>query len=149
MNINPVLIWFLVGLALVLLEFAAPGVIIVFFGLGAWVAALTTWIGLTDSLTSQLLTAGVSSVVLLAVLRRWLRARLTGHVSDDQDPARNIDSVVGSSVTVTVDITPDSDAGRVEFKGAAWNARSDETIPAGERAVVVETDGITLVVKPE
>ena len=74
MSINPVLIWFLAGLVLVLLEFAAPGVIIVFFGLGAWIAAVTTWVGLTDGLTSQLLTAGVSSVVLLAVLRRWLRA---------------------------------------------------------------------------
>jgi len=149
MSINPILIWFLAGLVLLLLEFAAPGVIIVFFGLGAWIAAVTTWLGLTDSLTSQLLTAGASSVVLLVVLRRWLRTRLTGHVSDDQDPARNIDGPAGALVAVTTDIAPGSDAGRVEFKGAAWRARSDEAIPAGGRAVVVETDGITLIVKPE
>lgn len=149
MNIDPVLIWFLAGLVLVLLEFAAPGVIIVFFGLGAWVAAITTWTGLTQGLTSQLLTAGISSLVLLVALRRWLRARLTGHVSDDQDPARNLDSDAGAVVTVTADITPGSDAGRVEFKGAAWHARSKTAIPAGARAVVVETDGITLVVKPK
>ena len=47
MDFNPVLIWFLIGLALVLSEFMLPGIILVFFGLGAWAVCLTTWMGLT------------------------------------------------------------------------------------------------------
>ncbi|MAE69408.1 MAG: hypothetical protein CME06_02940 [Gemmatimonadetes bacterium] len=54
------LLWFVVGLALALAEMAAPGVILIFFGLGAWVVALTTWIGLTPGLQSQLLLFAVA-----------------------------------------------------------------------------------------
>ena len=148
MNVSPVLIWFLAGLALVLLEFAVPGVILIFFGLGAWVTALTTVLGLTTGLTSQLLVFGVSSVILLVVLRRWFRNRLFGHTSGDQDPSKNLDTPTGDKVMVTVALVPGSDIGRVEYKGAEWHARSEEPIAAGQPAVIVETDGITLVVKP-
>jgi len=148
MSISPILIWFLAGLALVLLEFAAPGVILVFFGLGAWITALTTLLGLTPGLTSQLLVFGISSVILLVVLRRWFRKRLFGHTSGDQDPLENLDTPAGDKVLVTVAVVPGSDAGRVEYKGAEWEARAVEPIAAGEPAVIVETDGITLVIKP-
>lgn len=37
---DPVTLWFLIGLFCVIVEFFAPGVIIVFFGVGAWVVAL-------------------------------------------------------------------------------------------------------------
>ena len=35
MQIEPYLVWFLIGLVLALLEFAAPGVILIFFAVGA------------------------------------------------------------------------------------------------------------------
>jgi len=34
---NPTLIWFFIGLVLLIAEFSVPGVILVFFGIGAWV----------------------------------------------------------------------------------------------------------------
>ena len=37
---KPEIIWVLVGLLLLLMEFAVPGLIIFFFGLGAWVVGL-------------------------------------------------------------------------------------------------------------
>ena len=37
--LKPEVIWCLVGLVLLLLEFILPGLIIFFFGLGAWVVA--------------------------------------------------------------------------------------------------------------
>jgi membrane protein implicated in regulation of membrane protease activity len=40
MEISPIIIWFVVGLVLILMEFVIPGLVIVFFGLGAWVAAI-------------------------------------------------------------------------------------------------------------
>lgn len=145
MNFDPMLVWFLVGLALVLSEFMLPGIIMVFFGLGAWVVCLTTWLGLTDGLAGQLLVFAVSSLLLLAGLRRWFRARLFGHKADEQDPLDNLDDLTGETVTVAEDVSPAG--GKVEFKGAAWSARSEMEIPAGSRAVVVAVDGITLVVK--
>lgn len=145
MDINPVLVWFLIGLALVISEFLLPGVILVFFGVGAWVVSLTTWIGLTDGLAGQLLVFAISSVLLLVLLRRWFRAKFLGHKADEQDPFDNLDDMAGESVMVTEDVS--ADGGKVEFKGAAWSARSDSEIPAGTHATVVAVDGITLVVK--
>ncbi len=62
---NPALLWFLLGLALIFLEFVVPGVILVFFGIGAWAAAVTTYFGLTASFESQLLIFAVASILLL------------------------------------------------------------------------------------
>lgn len=147
MTFDPILIWFLIGLALVLSEFMLPGIILVFFGVGAWIVALTTWMGLTGGYTSQLLVFAVSSILLLVMLRRWFRAKLFGHKGDEQNPFDNLDDLTGETVVVTEEVTPDG--GKVEYKGAAWSARSDTPLPAGSRAVVMAAEGITLVVRPE
>ncbi len=39
------IIWFLIGLGLVVAEFAIPGVILVFIGVAAWVVAVLDWAG--------------------------------------------------------------------------------------------------------
>ena len=62
-RMNAAQIWFLAGLVLVLAEFATPGVILVFIGLGAWVAALTTWLGWTEALGAQMGVFAVSSTL--------------------------------------------------------------------------------------
>ncbi|RKZ14386.1 hypothetical protein DRQ50_09030 [bacterium] len=149
MSISPVLVWFLAGLVLILLELAAPGVILVFFGLGAWVVVATTALGLTGGLTSQLLVFAVASLLLLVLLRRWFRNKLHGHESAGQSGADNLDNPAGDLVTVTVAIAPGSDSGRVEYKGATWSARSETSIAGGQRARIIDTEGITLVVTPD
>jgi len=148
MTFNPVLVWFLAGLALMLFEFTVPGIILVFFGFGAWITALTTWAGLTGGWTSQLMTFAVSSVILLVFLRRWFRAKFFGHLTGDQNPLDNLDEFRGQTVTVTADIDPVT-GGKVEFKGADWSARCSTRLLAGKRAVIENVDGITLLVRPE
>jgi membrane protein implicated in regulation of membrane protease activity len=146
MSLSPILIWFLVGLAFILLEVFMPGIILVFFGLGAWLVTLTTWAGLTGSLTSQLLMWALSSLLLLFLLRRWVRSRLSGHSASEQDPDVDLDDFRGKTVVVVQDVGPDGRDGRVEFKGAEWRATSPEVLKAGDRAVIVGMDGITLLV---
>jgi membrane protein implicated in regulation of membrane protease activity len=148
MSISPTLIWFLAGLALVLVEFMMPGVILVFFGFGAWIVALTTYLGMTGSLGSQLLVFAISSLILLFSLRRWVQSRFLGHTSSEQNPVDNLDEFTGTKVQVVQEIVPGSVKGRVQFKGADWNAVSDVAIPRGEMAEIVDVDGITLKVKP-
>lgn len=147
MSFDPVLIWFLVGLALILSEFMLPGVILVFFGFGAWLTVVTTWLGFTPGWTAQLLMFAISSVLLLVPLRRWFRARFFGYVGGDQNPEDNLDDLAGHEVLVTSDIAPGKD-GQVEYKGAAWSARSESTLTAGDAASIIRADGITLVVGP-
>jgi len=148
MTINPQLIWFLIGLGMIISEFFVPGIILVFFGLGAWTAAVTTWMGLTAGWTSQLLVFAVTSVIYLVLLRRWFQERFAGFEGDQQDPKSILDDFEGQLVTVIEDINPEDGSGRVEFKGAQWSARSTTAIAAGERAKVTGVDSITLLVKP-
>jgi len=144
MKIDPMLIWFLVGLVLILVEFALPSIILIFFGLGAWIVVLTTFCGITGSLWSQLLVFAIASVLLLFCLRRWVRSRFLGHKSDEQDPNTDLDDFTGKRVPVVRKIEPGSVEGRVEFKGAEWRAIADMAIAEGQLAKIVAVEGITL-----
>jgi membrane protein implicated in regulation of membrane protease activity len=144
MTLNPILIWFLLGLALILVEFMLPGIILVFFGGGAWIVAMTTWLGLTDSLWSQLLLFAVASILLLLCLRRWVRSQFLGFMSSEQDPTVDLDDFTGREVKVVQPITPGSRDGRVEFKGAEWLAVADQPLAEGKLVKILAVDGITL-----
>ena len=50
-----VLIWFLLGMVLLIAELAMPGIVLLFFGIGAWVTALLLWLGVIDSLAAKAL----------------------------------------------------------------------------------------------
>jgi len=143
-GLNPALLWFIVGTVLVLLEFAVPGVILVFFGVAAWFVSLGTWLGVTGSLESQLFLFALTSILLLFFLRRWIRERFTGHVTGVQDPSRNLDDLTGETVTVLNEVVPGKGGGTVEFKGAVWSAESTESLARGAMAVITGVRGITL-----
>ena len=145
MSFNPPLIWFLIGLGLVLVEFMIPGAMFVFFGVGAWIAALTTWIGLTDSLAWQIIVFSVSSVALLIMLRHRLRGQFLGHTGSEQDLDHDLEEFVGRVVSVTQTIRP-GEPGRIEYKGAGWQASSDQSFEPGDRVVITGLDGIRVTV---
>lgn len=146
MNAEPYVLWFLAGLLLVLLEFVAPGVIIVFIGLGAWAASLTTWLGWTTSPASQMTVFAVASIVFLVGLRNVCKDWFMG-LSTAGDARQAEEEFIDKEVRVIAAITEER-AGKVEFKGASWNARSTTTLNAGDLAVIVSRDGLLLTVRP-
>ena len=75
MNIRAEVIWFLAWLALMLVEFASPRMVLVFFGLGAWIAALATFFGLTQSPLWQTVLFAATSFAMLWGLRGLVRKR--------------------------------------------------------------------------
>jgi membrane protein implicated in regulation of membrane protease activity len=147
MIFNPTLLWFFLGLILAFLEFVVPGVILIFFGVGAWIVAATTYLGLTDSLESQLLLFSITSILLLVLLRKWIKGKFYGHVSDVQDLDKNLDEFTGKSVVVLKDVIPGKMEGVVEFKGATWSAVSEDHIKNGEVGIITDIDGITLKIR--
>ncbi|MGD9105238.1 MAG: NfeD family protein [Desulfobacterales bacterium] len=147
MDFNPTIVWFLLGLILALLEFAVPGVILIFFGVGAWIVAFSTYLGLTGSFESQVLLFSIASIVPLVSLRRWIKGKFYGHVSGVQDLTQNLNEFTGKSVMVIKDVIPEKPGGKVEFKGAEWSAVSNEYIKNGDWAIITEIDGITLKIK--
>jgi membrane protein implicated in regulation of membrane protease activity len=141
------IIWFVAGLVMILLEFAQPGLVIVFFGAGAWVVSLLAYLDLLETLRSQLLVFGGVSLGLLLGLRRWVKDKFYGHVGAKQDLTQNLDEFTGKQVTVLQDVIPGKVGGQVQFKGTSWSAVSNQEIRKGETAVIAEMDGLTLVIK--
>ena len=67
--LTPEVIWFLVGLVLLVMEFMLPGLIIGFFGVGAWIVAIVCL--MTDiGINAQLGIFIASSVLSLSVISR-------------------------------------------------------------------------------
>lgn len=143
--LKPELIWFLIGLVLLILEFMLPGLIVFFFGVGACIVSLICL--LTDiSLNTQLLIFILSSVLLLLFLRRWLKGIFLGHIVSKQDTRENLEEFVGQRAVVTEKITPKG-GGKVELHGTNWTAEADEEITEGTVVEIIGKDNITLKVK--
>lgn len=143
--LRPELIWFLVGLLLLVLEFIMPGLIIAFFGFGAWVVAIICLI--TDiGINTQLIIFIAASVLSLLVLRRWLKGIFLGHAGSKQDLKHNLEEFVGQRAVVKEKIVPKL-GGKVEFHGSHWEAQADEEIAEGAVVEIIGKDNITLKVK--
>ena len=142
--VSPALLWFIIGLFFLVLEFIIPGVVIVFFGLGAWfVSLLCLLVGIPLDL--QLILFISSSVFFLLALRRYLKNKLF----KDQEPivAELEDEFVGHRAIVTRPISPKLN-GQVEFHGSQWDAQSDKEIKAGTPVRIIKKKNITLIVDP-
>lgn len=143
--LKPELIWFLIGLLLLLLEFILPGLIVAFFGVGAWVVALVC-LFIDIPLNAQLLIFIVSSVLSLLLLRKWLKGIFMGHVVSKQDVKENLEEFVGQRAVVKERIVPNG-RGKVEFRGTDWQAEADEEIAEGTAVKIIGKENITLKVK--
>jgi membrane protein implicated in regulation of membrane protease activity len=146
--LKPELIWFLVGLVLFILEFVMPGLIVAFFGVGAWIVALICLLIPSEhfTLNYQLLVFIVSSVLSLLLLRKWLKGAFFGHVVSKQDLRENLEEFVGQKAIVKEKIIPKA-GGKVEFHGTDWRAEADEEIVEGTAVEIIGKDNITLKVK--
>lgn len=143
--LKPELIWFFVGLVMLLIEFVLPGLIIFFFGIGAFIVSLICL--LTDiSLNMQLGIFLITSVVLLLSLRKWLKNIFVGRVSPKESQDELLQEFVGKKAIVTQEISPDSE-GKVEFRGTNWNAEANEVITEGTSVKIIGKNNITLKVK--
>jgi inner membrane protein len=139
---NISVIWFVIGLAFFLLEFVLPGFILFFFGIGAWIVGATTLF--TDiPLSAQLAIFLISSIVTVAVFRNWVKRKLgmnraTADVLEDE--------FLGKSALCISAIAPGAN-GKVEFKGASWEATSTDHINAGETIIITGNQSILLIVR--
>jgi len=144
--LKPEVIWFVVGVVLLIMEFAVPGLIIFFFGIGAWIVALICFLA-DISLNAQLLIFISSSVLCLLCLRKWLKSIFIGHVKAKQNMKEDLADFVGQKAVVINKITPKL-GGKVEFHGTNWDADADEEIADGVAVEITGKENLTLKVKP-
>ncbi len=133
--------WAAIGAALIIMELITPSFIMVFLGVGAVVAAVTTATGLTEGLGGQIIVFSVISLTSMLLFRNGLKKRF---IAKELMP-----DYVGQQVRVTKAI-PAGNEGRVMYRGSEWIAfceAHEESIPEGGMAEVTGSDGIRLKVK--
>jgi membrane protein implicated in regulation of membrane protease activity len=138
--------WLVLGLVLVALEMASSGgFYIIFFGVAGIAVALLSATGLLEPSWMQWLLFSVLSVVSLLVFRNPLMRKLNLGAG-----AADIDTLAGETGTALEDMGAGAN-GRVELRGTTWSARNTGSTPLarGHRCVVVRTERLTLLVKPE
>lgn len=135
------LLWAIIGIILIIAEVATMSFFLIFFGLGALLTALLAWSGITPGIESQLIVFAVSSLAMLAALRRFAKNLFFSKADASQDS-------VGQRALVSKMI-PAGNEGAVTFRGTEWIAFSDtsETIPAGSTVEITGTEGIRLKVR--
>jgi membrane protein implicated in regulation of membrane protease activity len=138
-------LWLLIGVVLMILEFALPGFVVFFFGLGAMIVGAACWIW-PITLNEQLLIFIIASLVMLVTLRRWIKGIFVGYTSSEKALGELTHEFMGQRATVTSAIVPGR-PGKVEFRGTQWEAESDEKIDAGEMVEIVGQESIRLKVK--
>jgi membrane protein implicated in regulation of membrane protease activity len=140
---DPAVIWFLVGLGLLLLELVLPGLVILFFGAGAWVTALVC--AITDiGLNLQILIFLVASLLGLVLLRKYLKRQFFG--KKDAEIEDQLEEFIGRKARAIQDFK--DGAGKVEFKGTQWSARSQEQVSKGQWVTIQSKESLILQVKP-
>ncbi len=142
--ITPELIWFVCGVVMIFLEFMLPGVILVFFGVGAIITSILAWVGLLSSPFSQLVVFGVSSLGLLFGLRKYASKFFKGDSTEEEN-----DEYFGKPARVTQRIIPGELSGKIFFEGSDWKADSKEIIEEGASVRVIGKDNITLIVEKQ
>lgn len=145
-SISPEIVWTLLGIIFVFVEFFIPGLVIAFFGVGALITALTTWLGISSSLASQLVIFIAASVLLLLLLRKFMKRTFLGDARrSNTNPISNVE--YGKIVPVIEYIQPGEVGGKVKYQGTNWSAKATEPIAPGESVKITGCENLTLLVE--
>ena len=137
-------VWLIAMIVLLVIEGVVPGLISIWFALGALAALLSAL--LHAPLWLQVVWFLVVSVISLALTRPLAKK----YINSRTQPT-NADMLIGKECVVRESIDNVLGTGAVSVNGKVWTARteSDEVkAQEGDRAVVVRIEGVKLIVKP-
>ena len=137
-------VWLVAMIVLLVIEGVVPGLISIWFALGA-LAALVSAL-LHAPLWLQIVWFLVVSIAALALTRPLAKK----YINAKTQPT-NADMLIVKECVVRESIDNVLGAGAVSVDGKVWTARTendDIKVPEGSRAVVVRIEGVKLIVKP-
>ena len=137
-------VWLIAMIVLLVIEGLVPGLISIWFALGA-LAALVSAL-LHAPLWLQIVWFLSVSIIALALTRPLAKKYINARTQPT-----NADMMIGKECLVRESIDNVLGTGAVSVDGKVWTARteSDETkAQEGARAVVVRIEGVKLIVKP-
>lgn len=137
------IVLFVIGLLLIGAEVFVPGGLLGVIGAGVMAGAVAAlffpnhyWLVFWVTFA---LVAAVSWVFLMELYRRVRRA-----------PRKEVMSsanLVNSEGTVVETVKPGAMSGKVRIGGDVWSAQAEDELPPGTRVVVVDTEGVRVIVR--
>lgn len=134
-------IWILIAAVCFIGELITAGFFILWFGVGASVAAVLSYLGFSE--TTQFVAFILVSLILLALSRPFAK-KITQGLPTKKATS---DRLIGEKGIVIEDISP-KNGGVVRISGDTWRAISDQKIKEGNTILVEKIEGVKLVVKP-
>ena len=133
--------WIAGGLLLILLELAIPSFFIIWFGLGALLVGLLMLL-IPLSLATQFTVWAIASGAMVFLWMRYFKS------PDRTKSGLAKEAFLGESGMIIREVT-ELNKGQIRFQkpilgSDTWPVIADETIPAGERASIVDVMGQTL-----
>lgn len=137
--------WFIFGVALIVLEVFAPGVIFLWIGLSALLVGAIAWVVPAMGWEYQILLFAVFSVVATVIAWKYLRKRPIATTAPhlNEPGAEHI----GKVYTLTTPIQ--GGVGQARVGDGLWRVKCDEELGEGARVRVVSVDGASLRVTAE
>jgi hypothetical protein len=134
--------WLALGVLLMSLEVAVPGLHFLWFGVAATVVALLVWLGL-QGLGWQIAVFGALSIMALYFGRRLMATAAVG--ADPENAALNERGQQYVGRTVVVEEAIRNGRGKVRVGDTLWLAEGTD-VPAGARVSVKAARGSVLIV---
>ena len=139
--------WVLLGVVLIVAETFTLGFVLLWFGVGALLAAAAGAFGV--GLLGQFLIFAIVSIALTAASRTIFANFLSRH--DDNTVKMGVDSLPGQVGTVTSASSGALNEGAVKVYGSTWTAYpedDDVELVEGEKVEVVRVQGSSIYVRP-
>ena len=136
-------VWVVLMIGFLVVEGIAPGLVSIWFALGALAALISALLGAQVWL--QAVWFIVISVLALVITRPLAKKYVTARTQ-----ATNADMLIGQECIVTETIDKLHGTGAVSVAGKVWTARADDPekiIEKGSVAVIERIEGVKLIVK--
>ena len=135
--------WLVAMVVLLVVEGMAPGLVSIWFALGALAALISAL--LKAPLWLQIVWFVVVSILLLILTKPLVRKYQAGKIQPT-----NADTVIGKECVVTEEVNNVLGTGTVTVGGKTWTARNEEeneVSPVGAVKEVVRIEGVKLIIK--
>ena len=142
-SVNMALVWLIAMIVLLVIEGIVPGLISIWFALGALAALIAA--ALHAPMWLQLLWFLVVSVVALAATRPLVKKYVNSRVKPT-----NADMILGKDCVVTEEIDNVRGTGAVTVGGKVWTARmenDEDKAAVGEILHGIRIEGVKLIVR--
>lgn len=141
--VNMSVVWLIAMVVLLIVEALVPGLVSIWFALGALSALIAAL--LHAPLWLQIVWFLATSVVTLVLTRPLAQKYVNSRIQPT-----NADALIGKDCVVTEDINNLAGTGAVKIDGKVWTARSEDEskyFAAGEIVTAVRIEGVKLIVR--